>query len=85
MTTMALSIPQVNLKKGPVMDGYLTVVQAAERLSVKRRTIIRWIEAGHLPGSTRLNPLMPRSPYRIPEASVDSLLAQRENPLALEG
>lgn len=81
MTVMAMSIPQAHLrKKEAAMDGYSTVTQVAELFGVQRRTIIRWIEAGHLPGSVRLNPHMPRSPYRIPEAAVDRFLAQRQSP-----
>ena len=86
MTTMAMSIPQAQpKKKEAAMDGYMTVTQAAERFSVQRKTIIRWIEAGHFPGSMRLNPRMPRSPYRIPEVAVNELLADRKSPPEPEG
>ena len=60
------------------MKEYLTVREAARRLGVNRKTITRWIIEGYLPGATRLNPHLKRSPYRIPPDSVQAILDDRE-------
>jgi len=62
------------------MAQYLTVQQAAARLNVTPRAIHKWIQAGHLPGSYKLNPHATTSPYRIPLTSIEEFEARRLTP-----
>ena len=77
MNTFATILKQ-NSTEAVIVEGFLKVRDAAERLGVNRKTIVRWIEEGYLPGSVRLNPMVPRSPYRIPVAAVEAIEKQRK-------
>lgn len=56
-----------------VMSGdFVTVAQAAKRLDVTTRTIVRWIENGRFPGAFKIDPGIDNSPFLIP---MDSFLA----------
>jgi len=52
------------------MSGYLRVSDVAELLSVSNRTVLRWIDAGHLV-AVRL----PGRRLRIPQSALDTMLA----------
>ncbi len=49
-----------------MVDGVLTVEQAAERLGVSARTLQLWIGQRKLPGAYRLDLTNGRSPYQVP-------------------
>lgn len=49
---------------------YMTVTEAAKRLSVNDKTVRRWIELGYFPGTIRLSPQR-KSEYRIPLIAVE--------------
>jgi len=56
----------------------MTVRQAATRLGVAERTILRWIENGDLQGAERLEPERDKSDYIIPLAEVERLEKKRD-------
>lgn len=53
-------------------EKVLSVVQVAEKFSVDRRTILRWVDAGQFPNVRKAGPF-PRSPFVIPESDVEAL------------
>ena len=59
------------------MSDFLTVEQTAERLNVTDRTIRNMIVRGSLPGSYRIDPQMPKSPWRVPLTAVERIEQQR--------
>ncbi len=64
--------------KGAVVQSYVSVTEAAGRLGVDRRTVIRWIEAGFMPGSTKVNPMIKGSPHRVAVSAIDAVLKSRQ-------
>lgn len=60
------------------MEKVLTTTEAAKRLGVTSRSILAWIQQGHLPNAYRLNPGMPRSPHRIPESDIVAFEKKRQ-------
>jgi excisionase family DNA binding protein len=55
----------------------LTVVEVAEILEIKPRTVRKYIERGHFPGAFRLDPTREKSEYRIPKEDVSNFLAKQ--------
>lgn len=64
--------------KQGISRNVLRVNEAAKRLNVTPRTATRWAEDGLLRGSYRLNPLVPHSPWVIPEEAIQQIQRQRE-------
>lgn len=60
------------------MTNTVTVSEAARRLKVSPRTIQRWIDAGFFPGAYKNNPMLPNSPYQIPETALQAFIAGRK-------
>lgn len=56
----------------------LSATEAAERLGVTPRTILRWIKDGEFPGARQKRPI-PRSPYQIPESDVVAFEERRDS------
>lgn len=63
----------------PALSSLLTPDEAAERLRLKRRTVILWLEKGKLPG------LKVGGHWRIPEAGLNAYLYQRDQLQMREG
>ena len=61
------------------LDPQHTVQDAARRLRVSNRAILKWIHRGTFPGAYKLNPNLPNSPYRIPGRDIAALEASRHN------
>ena len=55
-----------------VLSGYITITEAAERLSVDRSTVWRWVKRGKITGARKKGP-MENSALLIPEESISSL------------
>lgn len=60
-----------------LVKDYLNAKEAAARLSVSTRTVIRWAKRGHLAGAIQINPDAQTSPYMIPEKAIDLFLERR--------
>lgn len=58
-------------------ETMLTVLEAAKRLGIDRRTVNVWIRKGQLPGAYQLDPSNPRSRYRIPESDIERIESMR--------
>lgn len=56
---------------------WLTVSQVAQRLRVAGRTVRRWIELGHFPGTERTSP-QKKAEYRIPLEAVIAFESNRK-------
>lgn len=81
MTTFANSISRKGVSLS--WDGYVRLAEAAERLKVSVRTLYRWIDKGHLPGATKMNPFEDsNSPYMIPIEDIERIEDLRKNPNA---
>lgn len=63
-----------------VLEGYLKVSEAAERLGVTKKTITRWIEREFFPGAERKNPYAKNSTYIIPLVDIERFEKLRRNP-----
>jgi excisionase family DNA binding protein len=59
------------------MDAVLSTADAAKRLGVTRRAVIKWIRQGKFPGTYKLDPDGIRSSYRIPEAAIEAFEERR--------
>lgn len=67
--------PYPTMAAGEVMltvGKFIRTTEAAERLNVSPRTVIRWIEQGKFPGAFQVNPDAENSPYLIPENAVEA-------------
>lgn len=49
-----------------------TAQEVADLKRVSKKTVTRWIELGHLPGSFKKGPAV-NSPYEIPQSALDHL------------
>ena len=58
----------------PEIEEFYTVSEVADILKVSWKTIVRMIHNGHFPGAYRIDPLKPRSPYRIPKSDVSDFI-----------
>ena len=72
-------LPYTHIRKEAAMEGFLKVSQVAKRLGVSVKTINEWIKNGDFPGTTKLNPGVKRSPYRIPEKAVEAFEEKRKS------
>jgi excisionase family DNA binding protein len=61
------------------MSETLSAREAAQRLGVTPRTIIKWINRGTFPNAYKLNPDGLRSAYRIPLTDIEALESRRGN------
>ena len=59
------------------MSDFLTVEKTAERLGVTDRTIRNMIVRGSLPGAYRIDPRMPKSPWRVPVSAIELVEKER--------
>jgi len=59
------------------MEPLLSTKEAAQRLGVTHRTIVKWIKKGSFPNAYKLNPDGLRSPYRIPISDIEALEERR--------
>jgi hypothetical protein len=69
----------MTLQGGASVDNFLNTQEAAERLGVHSRTVVRWIEQGHFPGARKVNPFAKkRSPYIIPLSDIEQFEKTRD-------
>jgi prophage regulatory protein len=59
------------------MEGFYTVAEVEDRLTIKRQTVRRWEEAGHFPKRVRLGN-HPRGRCGFPRAEVDAWIEARK-------
>lgn len=55
---------------------FYTIKQAAEILQVDRKTVSNLIKRGRLPGARRIDPLSPKSTWRIPAQALENFQNQ---------
>lgn len=58
-------------------ERFLTTAQVADRLSVNRTTVLRWVDSGRM--SARVLRYGPRALIRIPEREVEAFIARWED------
>ena len=66
------------------MTKTLSAREAAQRLGVTSRTIIKWINRGSFPNAYKLNPDALRSAYRIPFPDIEAFEEKRSTQLKNE-
>lgn len=78
MSNMTNSL--LNLQEMIVMsdERWYSAAEIQERYRVSRKTVMRWIEDGKLPGARKKAPYK-RSPYEIPQSAIDYFEKQRNS------
>lgn len=61
------------------MTKTLSITEAAERMSITRRTLYRWLDDGRLPGAFKIPGRM-GGEWRIPAADLDAIKADPPDP-----
>jgi excisionase family DNA binding protein len=65
-------------KKSKMKSGdVLTTTQVAEILGASVGSVNKWVDAGYFPNAYRLNPMRPRSGWRIPRGDIDLFIKKR--------
>ena len=58
-------------------EEILTTPKVAKLLGVTVASINEWLKAGHFPNAYRINPMRPRSAWRIPKRDIDEFIEKR--------
>jgi len=56
---------------------FLTAPEVARMLGVTSASVNDWTKDGNFPNAYRINPMRPRSAWRIPKSDVDAFIQQR--------
>ena len=62
-----------------VNENDLESPDVADRLGVSVMTVHRWRKQGFFPNAYRLNPKVPKSPWRFPISDIEAIEQQRED------
>ena len=57
-------------------EGYMTIADAAAHVSVSKKTVTRWLQAGYVQ-HVKMDPKVPKSAVRVCRRSLDEFLATR--------
>jgi excisionase family DNA binding protein len=58
-------------------ERFLTAPEVAQMLGVSSASISIWLRMGSFPNAYRINPMRPRSAWRIPRSDVDEFIRER--------
>jgi len=69
----------VAAKEGSVaLQGYLSTSEAAKRLGVSSKTLLRWIKDGRFPGALQINPYAKNSAFLVPQSALEAFELRRQ-------